>query len=192
MILGQLSSLTRIPCQFCGRKFAPESLSKHSNVCEKTSSKKRKTFDSAKQRIQGTELAEFAPTDHIKRYEPVVATPAKEKHIPATKVAADTVQHVTSRKSNKTTSPLNKSSNYERCPYCDRSFGPKAFDRHLEWCKEQSIRINLKTAATQEAKERLEARTKVSCSSFDVTICGVFVAVLNKWFCLLSHIFFRR
>lgn len=168
MILGPESSPPRIPCQFCSRKFAPEILGKHTNVCEKTSSKKRKTFDSAKQRIHGTELAEFASTDHLKRYDPVVPTPVKDKHIPAAKVAI-TVPLVPPRKSHKTTSPLNKSSNYERCPYCDRSFGPKAFDRHLEWCKEQSIRINLKSAATQEAKERLEARTKVSLVVLNLT-----------------------
>lgn len=54
---------------------------------------------------------------------------------------------------------LSTSSN-ERCPSCDRQFGPKAFDRHVEWCKERKARIQRSPANVQVAKERLEARTK--------------------------------
>lgn len=50
----------------------------------------------------------------------------------------------------------------EQCPHCDRSFGPKAYDRHLEWCKEQQARIKPRSPASQRAKDRVEARTKVS------------------------------
>lgn len=153
----------RIPCQFCNRKFVAESFLKHTKVCEKTSHKKRKAFDSAKQRIQGTELAEFLPTMIGKKSELIVNVQLKEKHTPLVKATIDNSHSVPSRKNTKVTSPLSKSSNYEKCSYCDRSFGPKAFDRHVEWCKEQSIRINMQSSATQEAKERLEARTKV-CS----------------------------
>lgn len=49
--------------------------------------------------------------------------------------------------------------NYERCPSCDRHFGPKAFDRHVEWCKERKARIQ-HSPANVLAKERLEARIK--------------------------------
>lgn len=51
--------LILLPCAICGRTFKPEVLSKHTTVCERQHTKKRKKFDSAKQRIQGTELAEF-------------------------------------------------------------------------------------------------------------------------------------
>jgi hypothetical protein len=50
-----------LPCVSCNRTFRPEALAKHSKVCEKTLMKKRKKFDSSKQRIQGTDLAEFLP-----------------------------------------------------------------------------------------------------------------------------------
>ncbi|XP_070134133.1 caldesmon isoform X4 [Drosophila bipectinata] len=49
----------------------------------------------------------------------------------------------------------------DRCPHCDRSFNPKAFDRHVEWCKEKAIQATMKSGNSQEtskAKERLEAR----------------------------------
>lgn len=50
----------------------------------------------------------------------------------------------------------------ERCPSCDRQFGPKAYDRHVEWCKEKKAnqRIQHSPANVLLAKERLEARTK--------------------------------
>lgn len=50
-----------LPCVSCNRTFRPEALAKHSKVCEKSLMKKRKKFDSSKQRIQGTDLAEFLP-----------------------------------------------------------------------------------------------------------------------------------
>lgn len=55
---------------------------------------------------------------------------------------------------------LNISSANERCPSCDRHFGPKAFDRHVEWCKERRTRIQKSPASVLIAKERLEARIK--------------------------------
>ena len=42
-----------------------------------------------------------------------------------------------------------------------RNFGNKAFDRHVDWCREQQSRIP-KSPTNSEAKERWEARTKVS------------------------------
>lgn len=50
----------------------------------------------------------------------------------------------------------------ERCPSCDRQFGPKAYDRHVEWCREKKAnqRIQNSPANVLLAKERLEARTK--------------------------------
>lgn len=50
-----------LPCVVCNRTFRPEALAKHVKVCEKSLVKKRKKFDSSKQRIQGTDLAEFLP-----------------------------------------------------------------------------------------------------------------------------------
>ena len=42
----------RVPCQYCGRKFASESLQRHANICVKTH-KKRPVFKSEKQREVG-------------------------------------------------------------------------------------------------------------------------------------------
>lgn len=50
----------------------------------------------------------------------------------------------------------------EACPHCTRNFGPKSYDRHVEFCKERSQRISTAPVISQIAKERLEARTRVS------------------------------
>lgn len=53
--------LELVPCPICARKFVPESLAKHVGICEKMAMKKRKVFDSSRQRIEGTELAGYRP-----------------------------------------------------------------------------------------------------------------------------------
>lgn len=45
--------LPLMPCPVCGRTFVPQSLSKHVKICEKMTIKKRKTFDSSRQRREG-------------------------------------------------------------------------------------------------------------------------------------------
>lgn len=58
-----------LPCAICGRTFSPESLDRHTDICAKNRSKKRKPFDSAKQRLHGTELAEFQPKQGTRRHQ---------------------------------------------------------------------------------------------------------------------------
>lgn len=58
-----------LPCAICARTFKPQSLEKHARICERAAAKKRKPFDSAKQRIQGTELAEFLPKQEVRRHQ---------------------------------------------------------------------------------------------------------------------------
>lgn len=49
----------------------------------------------------------------------------------------------------------------EICPHCGRSFGVRAYDRHVEWCREKT-KITAPTLSAQQhlAKERMQARTK--------------------------------
>lgn len=51
-------------CPVCSRKFSPESLHKHVLICERINTKKRKPFDSMRQRLKGTEFVTVsAPTE---------------------------------------------------------------------------------------------------------------------------------
>lgn len=48
-----------VPCQECGRKFNPDRLAKHQKACKKVNNSKRKTFNSAAARVEGTGAEKF-------------------------------------------------------------------------------------------------------------------------------------
>lgn len=54
----------------------------------------------------------------------------------------------------------------EICPQCGRSFGLRAYDRHVEWCREKA-RIAHPTMSAQQhlAQQRMQARTKYKAPS---------------------------
>jgi hypothetical protein len=43
----------------CSRRFAEDRISKHEEICRKTKTKKRKTFDPVKMRVAGTEVESY-------------------------------------------------------------------------------------------------------------------------------------
>ncbi|XP_064538028.1 putative uncharacterized protein DDB_G0277255 isoform X5 [Drosophila montana] len=194
------------PCPNCSRTFNLNALRKHVVVCEKMTTKKRKIFDSSRQRREGTSLstyvlpknfglpnAEKAPGVHTppaasreastmsSGSQPQEASPlptrrkakadttrasmrkgagataaAAAEHPPAAAPAAPAAAAPT-----RSIAKRLKDSASDRCPHCERSFNPKAYDRHVEWCKEKAIQANIKsnsTTETNKAKERMEAR----------------------------------
>ena len=50
---------------------------------------------------------------------------------------------------------------YISCQFCGRNFSDKAADRHIQWCKEQKARIP-RSASNTKALERMKVRTQVS------------------------------
>ncbi|XP_020805874.1 LOW QUALITY PROTEIN: uncharacterized protein LOC110182198 [Drosophila serrata] len=184
------------PCPCCSRTFNLDALRKHIVICEKTS-KKRKVFDSSRQRRDGTALSTYVlpknfglpnaertvgvPVSPAAVTTPVVATPAEAQSFPRTtaraslRKAASTVSNSSSTETppaapvappptsvrERSQAKRIKAPACDRCPHCERTFNPKAFDRHVEWCKEKAIQANMKSSNSQEtskAKERLEAR----------------------------------
>ncbi|XP_045476810.1 uncharacterized protein LOC123682301 isoform X2 [Harmonia axyridis] len=178
--------LPLLPCHVCSRTFLPKPLEKHIRICEQTARRKRKPFDSLKQRVEGTDMAPFYQKSYLKRSNPEMSSQAmagdvygnnkqskwREKHFELQK----TIKHAKGTKLDMNTNPptnisitpnkkvghstIRQVSTNERCPVCDRSFGPKAFDRHVEFCREQKNRVPVhkSPAVVQQAKERLEAR----------------------------------
>lgn len=56
----------------------------------------------------------------------------------------------------------------EMCPYCERTFGFKAYDRHVDWCKEKAFLKQMSSTnkeTVSAAKERLQARIKYKAPS---------------------------
>ncbi|KAH8254490.1 hypothetical protein KR032_010431 [Drosophila birchii] len=186
------------PCPCCSRTFNLDALRKHIVICEKTS-KKRKVFDSSRQRRDGTALSTYVlpknfglPNAERTVGVPapaavtttVAAAPAEPQSFPrstaraSVRKAASTVSNSSSVETppaapaapvaapptsvrERSQSKRIKGPACDRCPHCERTFNPKAFDRHVEWCKEKAIQANMKSGNSQEtskAKERLEAR----------------------------------
>ena len=46
-------------CSICSRNFAPDRISKHKEICAKSSRKRRKVFDVSASRVEGTDAAQF-------------------------------------------------------------------------------------------------------------------------------------
>ncbi|XP_028306214.1 zinc finger C2HC domain-containing protein 1A-like [Gouania willdenowi] len=51
-----------VQCNTCKRRFLPKVWEKHTNICQKVTAKKRKVFDSRRQRLRGTEISVLKPT----------------------------------------------------------------------------------------------------------------------------------
>ncbi|XP_043684372.1 bromodomain-containing protein DDB_G0270170-like isoform X3 [Vespula pensylvanica] len=158
-----------LPCAICTRTFMPRSLEKHAKICERAAAKKRKPFDSAKQRIQGTDLAEFLPQQEKKRYsnDEKRKSSWKETHDDflrtiraARSETASIIINQRQSSSHASSGAPMRANEKGTCPTCNRQFGVKAYDRHVAWCKERSTRLPISPATKNIAKERLEARMK--------------------------------
>uniref|UniRef100_A0A182MS36 C2HC/C3H-type domain-containing protein n=1 Tax=Anopheles culicifacies TaxID=139723 RepID=A0A182MS36_9DIPT len=160
------------PCPICMRKFAPASLSKHTSICERVQTKKRKPFDSSRQRREGTELASYLPKNFGLPQKTVSssneAIPVRKLSLSKTptferKEFSPTAMSTSMPSAASTPKPVLKrsmSQQNEPCPYCERCFGMKAYDRHVEWCREKAL-LNRNVNNNQTvsaAKERLQAR----------------------------------
>uniref|UniRef100_A0A182QM42 C2HC/C3H-type domain-containing protein n=1 Tax=Anopheles farauti TaxID=69004 RepID=A0A182QM42_9DIPT len=165
-------NLELLPCPICLRKFAPASLAKHTGICERVQTKKRKPFDSSRQRREGTELASYLPKNFGL---PQKTVSSSNEAIPVRKLSLSktptferkefnsTAMSTSMPSASSTPKPALKrsmSQQNEPCPYCERCFGMKAYDRHVEWCREKAL-LNRNVNNNQTvsaAKERLQAR----------------------------------
>ncbi|XP_067118829.1 zinc finger C2HC domain-containing protein 1A-like isoform X2 [Centruroides vittatus] len=143
------------PCSICGRTFRPDALERHEGICKKTSLKKRKIFDSSKQRAEGTEIKSVPTTTNVKKDIKPKKSNWRDKHEEFVK----NIRMAKGEVSEETSQPKkNIPSDYIQCPSCNRHFNQKAAERHISWCQSQS---NIpKSSVSKEAKERLQARTK--------------------------------
>lgn len=162
------------PCPVCSRTFVPSALEKHVAICEKMAIQRRMPFDSFRQRRKGTELTLYLPSTHG------TTTKTKSSKQQTNLSSVSSIQEPIQRISDKTQRVSPKFETYkaettrllgpvkrtlgpvnEVCPHCGRSFGTRAYDRHVEWCKEKSKITSLTLSAQQHlAKERMQARTK--------------------------------
>ncbi|CAM4503166.1 unnamed protein product [Caretta caretta] len=151
-----------LPCKICGRTFFPAALKKHTPICQKTVSKRRKTFDSSRQRAEGTDISTVKPV------KPRPEPPKKqsnwrrkhEEFIATIRAAKGLDQTLKEGGKLPPPPPPSYDPDYIQCPYCQRRFNENAADRHINFCKEQAARISNKGKLSADAKGKLPARTQ--------------------------------
>ncbi|XP_031232173.1 zinc finger C2HC domain-containing protein 1A isoform X1 [Mastomys coucha] len=149
-----------LPCKICGRTFFPLALKKHGPICQKTATKKRKTFDSSRQRAEGTDI----PT--VKPLKPRPEPPKKpsnwrrkhEEFIATIRAAKGLDQALKEGGKLPPPPPPSYDPDYIQCPYCQRRFNENAADRHISFCKEQAARISNKGKFSTDSKGKAASR----------------------------------
>ncbi|XP_046364698.2 zinc finger CCCH domain-containing protein 13-like [Haliotis rufescens] len=127
-----------LPCKMCGRKFAADRLGKHQAACKKAN-KKRKTFDPAKMRTEGTEMAKYVGNTKTPRKQPKKKDwrAQHESFIEtiryAKKVSEMEAQGV--KPQNLPPPPRTVNPDYVRCPTCNRNFNPNTAEKHIPNCR---------------------------------------------------------
>eukprot|EP00095_Tigriopus_kingsejongensis_P003617 maker-scaffold49_size462716-snap-gene-2.9 protein:Tk03617 transcript:maker-scaffold49_size462716-snap-gene-2.9-mRNA-1 annotation:"protein fam164c-like" len=131
-----------VPCSNCGRCFAEDRISKHQEICIKTSMKKRKTFDSTKKRVAGTEAEVFVKKAAKNKTKEKPAKKSdwrkkREEFINALRAAKEAQRYVAAggKISDLPPPPPMDTSDYIQCPHCNRKFNEAAADRHIPKCK---------------------------------------------------------
>ncbi|KAG7216804.1 hypothetical protein INR49_021202 [Caranx melampygus] len=130
-------------CNTCKRWFFPKVLDRHAKICQKSTAKRRKVFDSSRQRAEGTDIPTLKPIKP-KPEPPKKQSNWRKKHedFIATIRAAKAVSQVM-----KDGGPLppppppTYDPDYIQCPYCQRRFNESAADRHIKFCQEQAARM---------------------------------------------------
>uniref|UniRef100_G1LMV0 Zinc finger C2HC domain-containing protein 1A n=2 Tax=Ailuropoda melanoleuca TaxID=9646 RepID=G1LMV0_AILME len=135
---------------------------KHGPICQKTATKKRKTFDSSRQRAEGTDI----PT--VKPLKPRPEPPKKpsnwrrkhEEFIATIRAAKGLDQALKEGGKLPPPPPPSYDPDYIQCPYCQRRFNENAADRHINFCKEQAARISNKGKFSTDTKGKATSRTQ--------------------------------
>jgi uncharacterized Zn-finger protein len=124
----------RLPCSYCGRRFASDRLPVHERICARASSRPKRVFNSQKQRLAGTEAATFFRRSGGYDMPRRPNTSFKQEH-------AQLVAALRAARGGKLTPAMRKNlaagpmrDNREECPYCGRRFGAEQLERHVKSC----------------------------------------------------------
>nr|XP_033789219.1 zinc finger C2HC domain-containing protein 1A isoform X2 [Geotrypetes seraphini] len=150
------------PCKICGRTFFQSTLKKHIPICQKMTAKKRKTFDSSRQRAEGTDI------NTVKPVKPRLEPPKKpsnwrrkhEEFLSTMRAAKGLGKSLKEGGEILPPPPPSYDPDYIQCPYCQRRFNENAAERHINFCKEQAARINNKSKLSVDTKGKTPARTQ--------------------------------
>ncbi|XP_024075796.1 zinc finger C2HC domain-containing protein 1B [Terrapene carolina triunguis] len=160
-----------LACETCGRHFAQDVLLRHEPICRKVFNKKRKPFNSLKQRLQGTEILS------VKKQPPPKKQPEKksnwrqrhEDFINAIQSAKQVTKAMKEGRPLPPPPPPSVNPDYIQCPYCLRRFNEAAAERHISFCKEQATRRvfapGQKAAKQASGKQQMTQRREPALTS---------------------------
>ncbi|XP_014329495.1 zinc finger C2HC domain-containing protein 1A [Xiphophorus maculatus] len=158
-------------CKTCARFFFPSVLEKHARICQKAAAKRRKVFDSSRQRAEGTDIPVLKPLKPVSQTSAAAqkAEPPKKpsnwrkKHedfiatIQAAKAATLAMREGAPLPP---PPPPTYDPDYIQCPYCQRRFNENAADRHINFCREQAARMPNKNKLVDAKKTPLRTQFK--------------------------------
>ncbi|XP_072306719.1 zinc finger C2HC domain-containing protein 1A [Eucyclogobius newberryi] len=144
-----------VQCNICSRSFLPKVLAKHVKICQKTAAKRRKVFDSSRQRAEGTDISTLKPikpksqssSSSVKAEPPKKPSNWRKKHedfIAAIRSARSVSQGLKDGDPLPPPPPPSYDPDYIQCPHCQRRFNESAADRHMKFCQEQAARMGNK------------------------------------------------
>ncbi|XP_031236289.1 zinc finger C2HC domain-containing protein 1B [Mastomys coucha] len=130
------------PCEVCGRRFATDVLERHEPICKKIFNKKRKPFNSLKQRLQGTDIPTVTKSPQPK-VQPERKSNWRQQHedfINTIRSAKQCTLAIKEGRPLPPPPPPTANPDYIQCPYCMRRFNETAAQRHINFCKNQTSR----------------------------------------------------
>ena len=135
--------------QGCGRKFNPDSISKHEGVCKKVFQKKRKEFNAQEHRIVANEQVKLMKKGAVVERK-IEEKKAKEK-IPKWKAESlqlraglKQARGSENTKEEQRMLDIAQKSNYTKCHICGRNFNEEAAKRHIPFCEQQAKKNQMK------------------------------------------------
>ncbi|XP_044032612.1 zinc finger C2HC domain-containing protein 1A isoform X3 [Siniperca chuatsi] len=134
-------------CNTCKRWFFPKVLEKHAKICQKSTTKRRKIFDSSRQRAEGTDIPTLKPIKP-KAEPPKKPSNWRKKHedfIATIRAAKVLTQVMKDGGPLPPPPPPTYDPDYVQCPFCQRRFNESAADRHIKFCQEKAARMPTKT-----------------------------------------------
>nr|XP_057916655.1 zinc finger C2HC domain-containing protein 1A isoform X2 [Doryrhamphus excisus] len=148
-------------CNTCKRMFFPKVLEKHSKICQKSAAKRRKVFDSSRQRAQGTDIPTLKPLKP-KAEPPKKASNWRKKHddfIAAIKASKASMKAMKDGAPLPPPPPPTYDPDLIQCPYCQRRFNESAAQGHIKFCQDQAARMAIKNKSS-DAKKPLRTQYK--------------------------------
>jgi hypothetical protein len=145
LLAAQEDECPQVPCNECGRTFRADRIAKHTVVCKTTAKKaaKRRVFDSAQHRIEGTEMKEFAHRIHAEPAQPSSQERSakwRREHEDFVANIREARAYTKAVKEGKPPPPVHHRPNphandgLKCCPHCQRTFLPDVADRHIPRC----------------------------------------------------------